>query len=371
MIRMIEGFDTKQILTGEGKWTGAWVNPDFPSLAPQFYSGRFTGSSIGGTRQCPYLQVLPTEVPSKWIIGAAVFAYDSAFPLPIIGIRSSNTNNFDVVVCTQHGMLFVVLNATYQATSSGTNDDVGGILNPQSDWHYRDLDPILLPSRWVYVELEVDMRTDDTGSFKVYLDEEKWIERNGIRTVYGYGDIVQIGSNFVWCTDNTYAPIHIDDVYICDGVGTAYNKPLGDVYVATSLPIADGTDQGWASNTGGAAYLAVDDPEAHDGDATYIYSDIDGAAQSFKMSPVEIPQPLAVQVTAVASKLRLAAGWIGLYMRQELKDVKTSMFKVTRGYKAYSTIWTKTPYGTQFSSHDLNEIEFGVYAKVETMVENQ
>ena len=45
--------------------------------------------------------------------------------------------------------------------------------------------------------------------------------------------------------------LDIDDLYICDGTGSApHNTFLGDCRVDTLLPTADGTAQQWTPSTG-------------------------------------------------------------------------------------------------------------------------
>lgn len=363
-IVMIEGFDTQQYLVGEGKWSEVEDNPTYPDLQPVFIPGRLGGYST--TPLYKSLRLRRREPPLKWVVGVAVKAVDTPFSIPLVGLRNAyeNTDNFSFVVGTNEGRLFAAVNAPYSHTAEKEATQ-GGILTPPSQWLTTDLDPILLPTRWVYIEVEIVPSAVSIGSVSIYVDEELWFEKKDFPTLYGDGCILQVGSNFVWEGDTRYAPVLIDDVYILDSKGIEYTKPLGDVYVATLLPVSDYNRIGWASNTGEAPYSCVDDAGPHDGDKTYIWTDLDGAMHGFKMSSIEIPSPIAVQLTAVASKLRLAAGWVGLYADLEGNLLKTDAFAVSRGYKAYSTIWEKNPLGTKWSSQDILQTEFGVFAKVD------
>lgn len=363
----IEGFDTKQLLVGEGKWSGIWLNPDHSDVTEGIYqAGALGGYSITATRCGPYLQ--RNAPPLKWVIGLNVYALETPFAIPLVGIRNTDNSNFSFVVGTQMGRLFAAVNAQYSPTAS-SDATSGGILTPEGDWLTPDKEPILLPSRWVYVEVMIEPSDVEDGYAAIRVDEELWWEQRNLRTLYGDGKILQIGSNFIWEYDLEYAPVLLDDVYVLDGSGFEYNNFLGTVYVATVLPIADGTHATWTPNTGTAAYACVDDPGPHDGDNTYIYTDINGAMQSFKMAPLEVANIHCVQLTAVASKIRLAAGWIGLYTYQEGKFEKTPMFAVKRGYKAYSKVFTHNPWGDKWSAHDLSDVEFGVYAQVDWKAE--
>ena len=105
----------------------------------------------------------------------------------------------------------------------------------------------------------------------------------------------------------------VDDLYICDQTGPAFNTFLGDCVVHAVLPNADAGTNTFAQfgGDGGGHYTSVDDVTP-DGDTSYVYSNTSGQKELYSLStlPADIVSVLAVGVNVLAKK---ASAGLGLY----------------------------------------------------------
>lgn len=80
---------------------------------------------------------------------------------------------------------------------------------------------------------------------------------NATVNVIGFGTGVT-GSN------DCHEDFYIDDLYVCDGQGTANNGFLGDCRVDSYLPTADGANTGLTPSSGTTHFSLVDDATPND-----------------------------------------------------------------------------------------------------------
>ena len=125
------------------------------------------------------------------------------------------------------------------------------------------------PTIWRYVELKVDMSTT-TWRAILRVDGNVLIDTNfsGIYTTYL--------SRLDWYLSSGAAgATYLDDVYVCDGLGTVNNDFLGDHYVAALLPSNDQSVQ-WSRVGGGSTNSSTLITVGPDDDTSYVYSSSSG-----------------------------------------------------------------------------------------------
>ena len=161
----------------------------------------------------------------------------------------------------------------------------------------------LAAAAWVFLEMKATV-ADSGGTIEVRLDGTTVLSTTGDTRNAGIAEIatIRFSSHFVG-TFNRYL-LRLDDVYLCDTIGSLNNDLLGDVRVVTLRPTAD-TAQADFTPLGGTSHFAlVDDPPDDDGDASYVESGNVGdqdryAYADLAATPAAI---MAVQVASVARK---------------------------------------------------------------------
>ena len=115
---------------------------------------------------------------------------------------------------------------------------------------------------WFYVEFKITIK-NTTGSFELKIDQVSQLNASTINTQAngdGYSCFVLFQSVLVWRW--------MDDIYICDGVGSVNNNFLGDCQVIGKFPDGDGSSSDFAPQGAGDNYIEVDEQDADD-DTTY------------------------------------------------------------------------------------------------------
>lgn len=134
---------------------------------------------------------------------------------------------------------------------------------------------ILPPASFVYIEMKAVFH-NTAGSIEIRVNGVTVLSYSGdtTSTANAYAnrlDITATSSNFM-----------LDDLYVCDGTGTANNDFLGDMRVDTLLPTADGTYSAFTPSTGTSHYAAVDDMPLDTAD--YVSGTTVGSRDSYVMS---------------------------------------------------------------------------------------
>lgn len=94
-------------------------------------------------------------------------------------------------------------------------------------------------------------------------------------TANATANIIRVGSSL------NLGNCDIDDVYICDGTGSANNGLLGDVMVSVLRPSGAGNSTGWTPSAG-SNYQNVDETTS-DGDTTYNSTATPGAVDLYAL----------------------------------------------------------------------------------------
>lgn len=155
---------------------------------------------------------------------------------------------------------------------------------------------VLNMTGYSYVECKVTFATTPLGSVTLRVNSTIVLALTNVTTAYG----VATANSIQYTSYGGY----FDDLYICDGTGTANQDFLGDVTVALALPSGNGRASQWARTGGSGAgnYTAVNEVPPDD-DVSYVASSTPGAIDAYAIAPVGTPAAVkAVQITAVVRK---------------------------------------------------------------------
>jgi len=120
---------------------------------------------------------------------------------------------------------------------------------------------------WRYIEVKVVC--SDTGSVIVRVDEGVKLTLSSVDTKAG-SNSYHTTFRFLGTSNNVLTTPHFDDMYCCDGSGSANNDFLGNTRVVAIRPDAAG-DSTQLTPSAGANYECVDE-ELCDDDTTYVES---------------------------------------------------------------------------------------------------
>ena len=152
---------------------------------------------------------------------------------------------------------------------------------------------------WHYIEFKAFIN-DTTGSFELKLDEESILSATSIDTRNGTAEADEIKHIRISRIETGVTSTFIDDLYICDTIGTKNKDFLGDVEVTTVFPKADGALEDWALSAGSDSFALVDDNPPDD-DTTFVEDAVSAQRDSFDMDDVSsITAILGIQLTEYA-----------------------------------------------------------------------
>lgn len=118
---------------------------------------------------------------------------------------------------------------------------------------------------WFYVEFKIII--GNTGSFELKINEVSQLDESAIDTqanADGSSCFASFVSVLVWRW--------MDDIYICDSVGSDNNDFLGDCQVIGKFPDGDGSSSDFSPQGAGDNYVEVDEQDRDD-DSTYSDGD--------------------------------------------------------------------------------------------------
>lgn len=150
---------------------------------------------------------------------------------------------------------------------------------------------------WNYWEVGITFGSGTSGSVTVRVNGSPIITVTGVDTI-GSGNAY---FNDIIFGDNGVSQSYIDDFYICDGSGSAYNTFLGDVRVYGLLPAGAGSSTQWTPNGAASNYECMNQvpPNASD----YVSSSTPGQVDLYTMQTVPAAaQIIGVQVSYYAQK---------------------------------------------------------------------
>jgi len=276
-LRFVDGADSYATADLTKKWTAstlATVNAG---------TGRRSTSSLRGSAATSAWSVaLTLDAQATWIVGCAVRV--SALPA---GTRTLLALLDGVTV-----QLSVQLNAdgTLEVLRSGSASVAGGLsvaTVPTNTFVYLEFKATIANS---IAANTVQVRVDGVQVINVTAGQDCQNSANASANQIRFGPAANAGIT-----------VDYDDLYICDGIGSApQNTFLGDSRIDTLLPTADGTSQQWTPSTPGTHYTLVDDAAPNTTD--YVSSATIGQRDTYGM------QDLTAQTgTIYGVQLNLAA----------------------------------------------------------------
>lgn len=160
--------------------------------------------------------------------------------------------------------------------------------------------PLLTAGTYNYIEWAVTIHPS-AGTSELRINGTSVLSLTGVNTratanssanILRFGYPTGSGSIYTW---------DYDDVYICDGTGSApHNTFLGDCRVDTLFPTSDGTSQQWTPSTAGTHYTLVDETAPNTTD--YVASNTVGHRDTYGMQDLS-----AMTGTIYGVQLNLAA----------------------------------------------------------------
>jgi hypothetical protein len=214
---------------------------------------------------------------------------------------------------------------------------------------------------WVYVEVKVVLDAT-AGEVEIWMNGQLQASAYNVDTIGPAGSVC----DDLWLggfTSQSYGRGYMCDVYVLDDAGTAFNDVLGPVVIESLRPDGAGNYTNWTPSAG-ANYAAVDDPpEAdHDGDATYVETDV-AERDSYTVEDLASPlDPLAVQAS-VRARYTTAARTMNTFLRRSATDDDgPDDTTLQSGYETHAiTIWEEDPVAAgAWTNANFDATEFGI-----------
>ena len=117
---------------------------------------------------------------------------------------------------------------------------------------------------WVYIELKVLVKGGATGTYEVRINQVTEMSDTGVQTGFTTNDDADAVKLVAGSSSR------LDDIYVCDGTGSAHTDFLGEQVVEGVLPSGDGASTDWTPSTGSSHYALVDDPATGFDSADYV-----------------------------------------------------------------------------------------------------
>lgn len=223
---MFEGFDsygTAAQLSQQANLiaAGSGGNPSIDTTIPR------TGRACMGLGNTAYLRSSFTLSGTTIIVGFAAY-WQTFHPGCRMRLLSTTTNRSGLSVgLNASGNLVVGRGGPTVPIASGSA--VGTAL-----WTSSDMEPILT---WQYYELRVVMASTAVGSWELRRNGQLVQAQTNVITLENVADV--INSAIFDTTPGIVLPYFLDDIYICDGSGTANNNFLGPARVYSLAPTAN------------------------------------------------------------------------------------------------------------------------------------
>lgn len=199
--------------------------------------GRLHGRYGRGTLTTPSLGLTGT-----WIVGFALF------------VPTTPTASENYVALFRAGKEQIKL----QVNSSRQLELVRGVTTVETG------STVLPAETWVYIEMKILVKGGATGTYEVRINEVTEMSDTSVATGFTTNDDAD-AVKFV-----AGSSTRLDDIYVCDGTGSAHTDFLGDQVVEGILPSGDGAATDWTPSTGSSHYTLVDDPAAGFDSGDYV-----------------------------------------------------------------------------------------------------
>ena len=220
---------------------------------------------------------------------------------------------------------------------------------------------------WHYIEVRYRPRRVN-GQVVVRVDGAVVISVTGVRTtrmdVPEVVNMLRIGNyseDFFNANSGSSGLQWVDDLYVCDTLGTAFNDFLGDVVVHAVMPAQDAGPNDMSQFGGGLQHHTAVNEIPPDGDVGYLYSNNVGDREMFVVGdiPANITDVLAVSVHARVKKDAAGAGGLKL-LAQYGADVAESGYRAASNqYATHSAIFELAPDLGAWTRFKAENLRFG------------
>jgi len=218
----------------------------------------------------------------------------------------------------------------------------------------------LAMSTWYYIEVDVTLH-DSTGTYDVYVDGQNVITGTSADTLNGTDAFIDTIRFF----GHSFTDALVDDVYVLDDSGSDNTARLGDVFVETLLPDADGaTNNFTAVGAGSTNADRVDEMAPPDDDTTYVHSatatnkDLYGFAA---LAGASIGDVFGVQVSLLARKEEAGFREIATVARSNVTEVDSANLSLGVDYHYKEAMYENDPNGgINWTETSVNAAQFGI-----------
>lgn len=218
---------------------------------------------------------------------------------------------------------------------------------------------LLFPNVWHFIEVKISFH-DSNGSIQVRIDGQTCISGTGRTKNPAAPSLCNLWRCGLYQLEDG-RDTWLDDLYICDTLGTEFNDFLGDVVVHTVLPSEDGSRNDLTLFGGSLQHYSAVDDVPPDGDVSYVYGNTVGAQERYKVDPLpsNVINVLAVSVHARVKKD--AAGASGARLLAHLDGVTAigDVEPVTTQYITRAKIFERAPGGSAWTKAKAEAMEIG------------
>jgi hypothetical protein len=207
-----------------------------------------------------------------------------------------------------------------------------------------------------YIELKVTFH-GSAGSYELRVNGINWLSGTGLNTIAtgnAFANCLQFETHF----SNSYG---VDDLYLMNDTGTVNNDFAGDVRVQCIYPNGAGNYTGFTANTG-TNWQAVDET-AHDGDTTYVFSDVAGTRDSYNFQDLagSATRVCGVQRMASARKDDAGSRLVKTFYRSGGVDYDSASTSLGTTYNySIDILETNPATSSEWTVTDINNAEFGI-----------
>jgi len=201
-----------------------------------------------------YIPTAGLSSEDDWIVGLAFYSNNSEF------INSGGSRAPVIQFADSDGLAIL----TVYVASGTLNVRIGNSLTSGTKLGFANV--LMTTKVWHYIECKVKFDTAAGGSVVLHVDEEEVMNVSSVVT--STSDIrpsmICVGGG----TQNNN--FRVDDIYICDDLGTVNNTFLGDVRIEKLTPTSNGTTSDFVGSDADSTdnYLLVDDVITVTGTAT-------------------------------------------------------------------------------------------------------
>lgn len=228
----------------------------------------------------------------------------------------------------------------------------------------------VFPDVWHYIEIKYRPRDDATGRCIVRVDGEVVVSLNGPSKIVVPNEARPNLVNVFWFGQHSgdyfagldvQMSVWIDDLYILNTQGEAFNDFLGDVVVHSVMPNEDAGPNQANQYGGGLAKFTSVDEIGPDEDLSYVYSNAIGVKEMYGVEdlPQNIIDVLAVSVHVRAKKDAAGLSTYKIGCKVDGIEEQSSLKTVTTQYVTRNFIMETKPGGGAWTKEDADNMQIG------------